>query len=313
MRVFFELRKEIIFSIALYLLLKIFFINDFFSEYIEQVILYTIIIIVSALGLNIIYGYTGQFSLGHAGFYGLGAYFSAYLTKTFSIESAFFFIFIIFLSGCFTALIAYLIGIPILKFRDDFLAIATLGLGILIRNVLDNSDRFIETLGGSRGFVGINNLSNLEIVFFVSLFFILISKNIIYSRYGLFWRTIRDDEIASSSIGINTTNLKLLAFVYGCFLAGSAGAMYAHLYTFLHPSNFDFLKSVDFLVIVIIGGMGSISGTIIAGVLWILIIEGLRILLPPDILELRWVIIPVILIIIMMWKPYGLMIKKKAI
>lgn len=313
MRVFFELRKELIFSIALYLLLKIFFINDFFSEYIEQVILYTVIIIVSALGLNIIYGYTGQFSLGHAGFYGLGAYFSAYLTKTFSIESAFFFIIIIFLSGCFTALIAYLIGIPILKFRDDFLAIATLGLGILIRNVLDNSDRFIETLGGSRGFVGINNLSNLEIVFFVSLFFILISKNIIYSRYGLFWRTIRDDEIASSSIGINTTNLKLLAFVYGCFLAGSAGAMYAHLYTFLHPSNFDFLKSVDFLVIVIIGGMGSISGTIIAGVLWILIIEGLRILLPPDILELRWVIIPVILIIIMMWKPYGLMIKKKAI
>ncbi|MCX7991559.1 MAG: branched-chain amino acid ABC transporter permease [Proteobacteria bacterium] len=313
MRLLLEIRKELLFSLAIYLLLKVFFINDIFSEYIEQVILYTIIIVVASLGLNIIYGFTGQFSLGHAGFYGLGAYFSAYLTKTFSIESGLLFIFIILLSGAFSAFIAYLIGIPILKFRDDFLAIATLGLGILIRNILDNSDRFIETLGGSRGFVGINSLSGLEIVFFVSLFFILISKNIIYSKYGLFWRTIRDDETASSSIGINTTNIKLLAFVYGCFLAGSAGAMYAHLYTFLHPSNFDFLKSVDFLVIVIVGGMGSISGTIIAGFLWVFIIEGLRILLPPDILELRWVIIPVILIIIMMWKPYGLMIKKKVI
>lgn len=313
MRLFFELRKELIFSLILYAILKILFLNNVFSEYITQIILYTIIIIVASLGLNIIYGYTGQFSLGHAGFYGLGAYFSAYLSKTFSIESTLLFLLIIFLSGLFTALIAYIIGIPILKFRDDFLAIATLGLGILIRNILDNSDRFIETLGGSRGFVGINPLSNLETVFFVSLFLILISKNIIFSRYGLFWRTIRDDEIASSSIGINTTNLKLFAFVYGCFLAGSAGALYAHLYTFLHPSNFDFLKSVDFLVIVIVGGMGSISGTILAGILWILIIEGLRIILPPDILELRWVIIPIILIIIMIWKPYGLMIKKKVV
>lgn len=313
MRFFLEIRKELAFSIILFVILKLFFITDFFSEYVEQVILYTIIIILSSLGLNIIYGFTGQFSLGHAGFYGLGAYFSAYITKTFSIESALLFVIVIFLSGFFSALVAYLIGIPILRFRDDFLAIATLGLGILIRNILDNSDRFIETLGGSRGFVGINNLSSLEIVFFVSLFLILVSKNIIYSRHGLFWRTVRDDEIASSSIGINIANMKLLAFVFGCFLAGSAGAMYAHLYTFLHPSNFDFLKSVDFLVIVIVGGMGSIAGTIIAGFLWVLIIEGLRILLPPNILELRWVIIPIILIIIMIWRPYGLMIKKKML
>ncbi len=313
MRFFLEIRKELAFSIILFVILKLFFITDFFSEYVEQVILYTIIIILSSLGLNIIYGFTGQFSLGHAGFYGLGAYFSAYITKTFSIESALLFVIVIFLSGFFSALVAYLIGIPILRFRDDFLAIATLGLGILIRNILDNSDRFIETLGGSRGFVGINNLSSLEIVFFVSLFLILVSKNIIYSRHGLFWRTVRDDEIASSSIGINIANMKLLAFVFGCFLAGSAGAMYAHLYTFLHPSNFDFLKSVDFLVIVIVGGMGSIAGTIIAGFFWVLIIEGLRILLPPNILELRWVIIPIILIIIMIWRPYGLMIKKKML
>lgn len=312
MKFFLELRKELSFSLILYVILKVIFLNHLFSGYIEQVTLYTIIIILTSLGLNIIYGYTGQFSLGHAAFYALGAYFSAYITKTFSIDSSLLFLPVIFFSGFFTAIVAYLIGIPILKFRDDFLAIATLGFGILIRTVLDNSDRFLEIFGGSRGFVGINNLSNLEIVFFVSLFLILISKNIIQSRYGAFWIAIRDDETASSSIGINIAQIKLLAFVYGCFLAGCGGAMYAHLYTFLHPSNFDFLKSVDFLVIVIIGGMGSISGTIIAGFLWVLVIEGLRILLPPDILEFRWVIIPILLILIMIWKPYGLMIRKRA-
>ncbi len=313
MKLLLELRKEIVFSLLLYMLLKMIFINNLFSDYVEQVILYTIIIVLGSLGLNIIYGYTGQFSLGHAAFYGLGAYFSAFITKSFSIESSLMFIIVVFSGGFFSAFVAYLIGIPILKFKDDFLAIATLGFGILIRNILDNSDRFLETLGGSRGFVGIASLSDLETVFFVSIFLILMSKNIIQSRYGIFWMSIRDDETASSSVGINVSDMKLLAFVYGCFLAGVAGALYAHLYTFLHPSNFDFLKSVDFLVIVIVGGMGNISGTVVAGVFWILIIEGLRIMLPAHILEYRWVIIPIVLIIIMILKPYGLMVRKRAL
>ena len=105
--------------------------------------------------------------------------------------------------------------------------------------------------------------------------------------------------------------MKLMAFSYGCFLAGVAGALYAHLYTFLHPSNFDFLKSIDFLIIVILGGMGNIAGTIYAGLIWVGFIEGLRIVLPGDILDLRWVFIPLLLIMLMMWRPYGLTTKKK--
>jgi branched-chain amino acid transport system permease protein len=106
--------------------------------------------------------------------------------------------------------------------------------------------------------------------------------------------------------------MKLMAFTYGCFLAGVAGALYAHLYTFLHPSNFDVLKSIDFLIIVILGGMGNIAGTIYAGLLWVGIIEGLRIMLPEKALELRWVFIPLMLIGLMMWRPYGLMTKRRG-
>ena len=127
-----------------------------------------------------------------------------------------------------------------------------------------------------------------------------VTRNLIFSRYGLFWQCIKDDELASTAFGIDTGRMKSMAFTYGCFLAGVAGGLYAHLYTFLHPSNFDFLKSIDFLIIVIVGGMGSITGTIVAGLLWVGFIEGLRIVLPSGMLELRWVFIPLFLIILMM-------------
>jgi branched-chain amino acid transport system permease protein len=104
--------------------------------------------------------------------------------------------------------------------------------------------------------------------------------------------------------------MKLMAFTYGCFLAGIGGALYAHLYTILHPSNFDILKSIDFLIIVIVGGMGSITGTIYAGLIWVGFIEGLRIVLPAEIVDLRWVFIPLLLIALMMWRPYGIIAKK---
>jgi len=178
--------------------------------------------------------------------------------------------------------------------------------------LLDNSDRFIEVLGGSRGFIGIPKIVNLEVGFCTVVFLILVTKNLIFSRYGLLWQCIKDDELASTVFGINAAHMKLMAFTYGCFLAGIGGALYAYLYSFLHPSNFDFLKSIDFLIIVIVGGMGSITGTIYAGLLWVTVIEGLRIVLPAQLLELRWVFIPILLIIVMMWKPYGLLARRES-
>lgn len=309
MKFFWEARKVIALSAIIYVVLKFVFFFGFVSQYIEQITLYALIVILTSLGLNVIYGYTGQFSLGHAAFYGIGAYMSAYLTKVFGIESVFAYIPILFISGATAGLVGYLIGMPILRLRDDFLAIATLGFGTLVRVFLDNSDKFAEVLGGSRGFVGIPRLTSFELAFFITVFLILITRNLIFSRYGLFWRCIKSDELASASIGINTFSMKLMAFTYGCFLAGIGGALYANLYTFLHPSNFDILKSIDFLIIVIVGGMGSITGTIYAGLIWVGIIEGLRIVLPAEIVDLRWVVIPLLLIALMMWKPHGLITK----
>jgi len=302
--------KFLLVSAIIYTILKVLYAGDFVSSYIQQIVLYALIVTLTSLGLNVIYGYTGQFSLGHAAFYGIGAYVSAYLTRLIGAEGVFTFLPVLFLSGVVSGLIGYLIGIPILRLRDDFLAIATLGFGTLVRVFLDNSDRFADVLGGSRGFVGIPKLTNLEIAFFSTILIILITKNLVYSRYGLFWRCIREDELASTSVGINTTNMKLMAFSYGCMLAGVGGALYAHLYTFLHPSNFDILKSIDFLIIVIIGGMGSIVGTVYASIIWVGFIEGLRIILPVEVLDLRWVVIPILLIALMMWKPYGLISRK---
>jgi branched-chain amino acid transport system permease protein len=310
MNFFVESRKFLLLGLVIYVVLKALFAFGVVSQYIEQITLFAFIMILASLGLNVIYGYTGQFSLGHAAFYGMGAYTSAYLTKIFGIEGVLGFLPAMILAGTATGLVGYVIGIPILKLRDDFLAIATLGLGTMFKVLLDNSDRFAEVLGGSRGFVGIPRITNLELTLSVTVFLVLVTRNIIFSRYGLFWRCIKADELASVSIGVDTTKMKLMAFSYGCFLAGIAGALYAHLYTFLHPSNFDVLKSIDFLIVVIIGGMGSITGTIYAGLIWVGVIEGLRILLPTEMLDLRWVFIPLMLILLMMWKPYGLITKR---
>jgi len=305
-----ESRIFLAIAIPVYIIVKALFCLNILSPYIQQICLYAIIVALTSLGLNVIYGYTGQFSLGHAAFYGIGAYTSAYVTKLLCIESAISFIPVLILCGIVSGFIGYLIGIPILRLRDDFLAIATLGFGTLVRVFLDNSDKFAESLGGSRGFVGIPRITNLELVFFSLIFVVLVTRNLIHSRYGLFWQCIKDDELAASSVGIDTASMKLMAFTYGCMLAGFGGALYANLYVFLHPSNFDLLRSIDFLIIVIIGGMGSIMGTIYASIIWIGFIEGLRIALPAHVLDLRWVVIPILLIALMMWRPYGLMIKK---
>jgi len=305
-------RRLIIVSVVAYVLLKWFFISGLATEYLQQIILYALVVIIGALGLNVIYGYTGQFSLGQAAFYGIGAYTSAYLTHVFSIGSALPFLPVLLASGLMSALVGYLIGFPILRLRDDFLAIATLGFGIFVRVFLDNSDRLIDALGGARGFVGIPRITSLDLVLPVLVILVLATRNVIFSKYGLFWQCIKDDELASSAFGINTGRMKSMAFTYGCFLAGVAGALYAHLYTFLHPSNFDFLKSIDFLIIVIVGGMGSITGTIAAGLVWVGFIEGLRIVLPAGLLEYRWVFIPLFLIILMFWRPNGLMAGKES-
>jgi branched-chain amino acid transport system permease protein len=277
------------------------------NPYWQQIIQYAGIISISALGLNLIYGYTGQFSLGHAAFYGIGAYTSALITKLIPQGGIASLLIAIVAASVIVALVAFLIGMPILRLKSDYLGIATLGFGIIIKVIFDNADAVIPSMGGSRGMLGIPKLTSFPVVYAGVIAAVLVIRNFVSSSLGRACISIREDEIAAESVGINTTKYKTLGFVLGSVFAGVAGALYAHLYTFLHPMNFDFLKSIDVLLIVVLGGLGSISGTIIAAVSWTFLLEGLRVILPPSILDWRLVIYPLLLIIVMILKPKGLL------
>lgn len=296
----------IIIILAIYALLQVLITTGILNPYWQQIIGFAGIMTISALGLNIIYGYTGQFSLGHAAFYGLGAYTAALITKSFPHLGILGFILSFFCAGILVALVAFLIGLPILRLKSDYLGIATLGFGIIIKVVFDNADAVIPKLGGSRGMGGIAHYTNFAWVYFLGLAAVLVVRNFVYSSVGRACISIREDEIAAESVGIDTTRYKTMGFVLGCTYAGIAGVLYAHLYTFLHPSNFDFLKSIDILLIVVLGGLGSISGTIVAAIGWTFLLEGLRVALPPEILDWRLVIYPLLLIIVMILRPRGL-------
>ncbi len=264
------------------------------------------VVAISAQGLNIIYGYAGLFSLGHAAFYGIGAYTAAYLMKTAGGESQILFLAALLLGGGAAAMVAYLIGLPTLRLTSDYLGIATLGFGIIMKVVFDNADSFLPELGGARGMTGIAKMTTVPWAVLFLLISLLVVRNLIHSSYGRAIVSIREDEIAAETMGIDTFRYKMAGFVIGCAFAGVAGGLYAHLYSFLHPSNFDFFKSIDILVIVVLGGLGNMSGTLVASFGWIFLLEGLRVALPPGYVELRWVLIPVLLIITMLLRPQGL-------
>ncbi|MGE5618964.1 MAG: branched-chain amino acid ABC transporter permease [Sphingomonadaceae bacterium] len=276
------------------------------NPYWELIIQYACIVTIAALGLNIIYGFNGQFSLGHVAFYGLGAYSAGLVTKMWTGDNPFGFLGAILIGGLVAALVAFLIGLPILRLGSDYLGIATLGFGFIVKVAFDNADALIPAMGGARGMTGIVKLTSWPWVAVAAIVAVVVMRNFVYSSHGRATLSVREDEIAANSMGINIARYKTIAFVMGCFYAGIAGALYAHLYTFLHPSNFDFLKSVDLLLIVVLGGLGSMSGTIIAALGWTFLLEGLRVLLPQEVLDFRFVIYPLLLIAAMLLRPQGL-------
>lgn len=281
--------------------------------YLIKIISYACCIAISSLGLNLIYGYTGLFSLGHAAFMGIGAYLSALITKSFfQYGYLIYFISIIF-SALITFLVSYLIAIPILRLKSDYLGIATLGFGIIVKVLLDNSDKIFPQMGGSRGMLGIPNFTNFKIVFFSLVIIIIIMRNLIYSKFGRSLLAIREDESAAYALGIDVYKQRLLSFAIGSTFASFSGSLYAHLYCFLHPSNFDFLRSIDLMLIIVLGGLGSMSGTVIASFLWVFILEGLRIILPQAILDWRLIIYPLLLILLMLLRPQGLFGNKEIL
>jgi branched-chain amino acid transport system permease protein len=282
-----------------------------FQYYTRIVSLIEINIMLTA-SLALINGYTGQFSLGHAGFMAIGAYTSVLITTILpkallgtsldpsTVAGNAGFIVSVLAAGCMAGVFGFVIGFPSLRLRGDYLAIVTLASGEVIRAGL----RFFNILGGPRGVPGIPAFSN---AFYLGVFFVLslwIMRNFVYSHYGRACIAVRDNEIAASSMGINVTFQKVSAFVLGAFFAGIAGSLFAHMSRYINPDNFGFLKTLDVLIFLYIGGSSSIAGSIVGAGIFTVVPEGLRLV---NIENWRMVIYPLILILVMRFKRDGIM------
>lgn len=294
-------KKNIIIFLALiasYIIGKVLIDNGIIDSYLQLNIFLVGINIILAVSLNLITGFTGQFTLGHAAFMSIGAYTSAVVTAKFQLP----FIAGIISAGLLASIAGIIIGIPTLRLKGDYLAIATLGFGEIVRILALN----IDYIGGAIGFNDIPQYTNWTWVFILTVGTVVLISNFIKSYHGRACIGIRENEIAAEAMGVNTTYYKVLAFAIGAFFAGCAGALYANYFYFIKPDSFGFMKSIDILVIVVFGGMGSITGSIVGAVALSIISNSLQ-----NIPDLRMVIYAVILFLIMVYKPTGLMGKSE--
>lgn len=338
-----------------------------------------------SIGLNLIYGFNGQFSLGQWGFYAIGAYaaadvtyrwtqlhsaggltvlffavllaglgiflvmklvdrlrgmdalsaFAIYLIAVIAlvlvavqigkvldaplsaalaalpknVSTIIVYLIAVLLAGVLAAEVSFLFGLPVLTLGSDYFGIATLGLTIIVKVLLDNSDTLLgfAEMKGARGMIGIPKVTSWLIVFVALVLVVILVRNLLNSSYGRAIISVREDEIAATAMGINIANYKILTFVIGSGLAGLAGGLYAHINGFLHPDTFNFIKSFDPMIIIVFGGLGSITGTVFASFAWALVLEGfLRLILPQGFETWRFVVYPVLLLIMMLLKPNGL-------
>jgi branched-chain amino acid transport system permease protein len=268
-------------------------LSEYLPDYFQTQLIYIGINIILAVSLNLINGFAGQFSLGHAGFMAIGAYVTAYLTVNYGgfsssgavtlvehvglphlIAVPLVFLAATLMGGLVAAFFGVLVGLPTLRLRGDYLAIATLGFGEIIVYIISQ----IEEVGGARGF-SLSSELQLSSFFWVYAWValtILAARNLITSSHGRALVAIREDEVAAAAMGIDTTRYKVIAFVIGASLAGVAGALYGHYSMYLHIDSFRFLRSIEIVVMVVVGGMGSIAGSVAAAVILTLLPELLR-------------------------------------
>ncbi|MCE9611311.1 MAG: branched-chain amino acid ABC transporter permease [Chthoniobacter sp.] len=273
--------------------------------------------IILAVGLNLVNGYTGQFSLGHAGFMAVGAYASSWLTLKYgysmgsgTLNTTTVFVLALLGGGLGAALAGLIVGVPSLRLKGDYLAIVTLGVNEISKGVLQKA----EPLGAQRGLGGMEQHTNFFWTFAFAAITIYVVLNLVGSTYGRGFLAVRDDEIAAEAMGINTTKYKVLAFVLAAFFAGIAGGLYAHFKQFIHPEGFNFLRSVDIVVMVILGGMGNTAGVVVAATLLTILPEFLRAVsryewLPEwlrHVAENRMILYSLLLIVLMLTRPQGL-------
>lgn len=289
---------DVLALIVLFTLVQYFITTGLLNQYYQINLTSMCINIILAVSLNLINGFTGQLSLGHAGFMAIGAYASVIMTQM--LDQPFI---LGLIAACMAAALGgFIIGVPTLRLKGDYLAIATLALGEIIRVTLQN----IDYVNGPAGILGITKMTTWPWLFGAMVITILVVVNLINSSYGRAIISVREDEVASELMGINTTKYKVIAFVIGAMFAGLAGALYAHYFYIIKPETFNFMKSFDILVMVVLGGLGSTTGAIIAAMFITALTAALQ-----SFPAVRMIIYALILIIVMIYRPQGLMGNKE--
>ncbi len=281
------------------------------SPYVLQVLCLAGINVTLAVSLNLINGFTGQFSIGHAGFMAIGAYSSAWITVTFGdrIRAAVPFLpefgqesvlllVALGLGALLAAVAGFFVGVPSLRLRGDYLAIVTLGFGEIIRVFILN----VDAVGGARGYSGIPKLANFFWIWLFAVASIVVVSRIVRSSFGRTLIAIREDEIAAEAMGVDTTRSKVISFVVSSAMAGVAGGLFGHYLMYIHTNTFTFIKSFEIIIMIVIGGLGSITGSVIGAVLYIFLTEGLR-----EFAQYRMVLFSLLLIVIMIVRPQGIL------
>lgn len=282
------------------------------NPYVVRVVVLCCFSVMLAVSLNIINGYAGQFSIGHAGFYAMGAYtggaFTVYLGPLLVralalsglpawVGGAVLLLVAVLVGSLAAAVAGLVVGLPSLRLRGDYLAIATLGFGEMIRVIIQN----VPAVGGPYGFDGIPIYSSFFWVALFTVAIVWVSRNLLNSRHGRAMRALRDDETAAGALGVNVTYHKVSAFVLSSAMAGCAGALYAHYDGYLQPDSFNFIKSIEIIIMVVAGGLGSTTGAVIAAILLTVLPEGLR-----ELQDYRMVIYSALLVVLMLVRPQGL-------
>jgi branched-chain amino acid transport system permease protein len=277
--------------------------------YFTQLFVLACINAILAVSLNLVNGLSGQFSLGHAGFMAIGAYTAASM-NVFLLESLHgtpagdqtALVLSLLAGAVLSGFAGYLVGLPSLRLKGDYLAIATLGFGEIIRVVILN----IQKVGGARGFPGIPSSTSAFSVVFILALCVALTHRFVKSTHGRALLAIRENEVAAEAMGVNTTSYKVGAFVVSSAVAGVAGGLFAHYLSYINPSSFDFMKSVEIVVMVVLGGMGSVSGSVLAAFILTLLPEALRPLQQVTGVDLRMVIYSLLLVLMMLWRPKGM-------
>ncbi len=292
------------------------------DKYTQTVLMFMAVNVIVSASLNLVNGYMGEFSCGHGGFMAVGAYVSSILGVLLFAKDRVFgppllppewalvgFPLLVLAGGLAAALAGLLVAIPSFRTRGDYLAIITIAANYIVISVIEN----LDVIGGSRGFMGMKRVVKamgkawdlpwmLLWSFVFAVFTIWILRRFVYSTYGKGVMAICQDEVAAEIMSVDTNRMKIAAFMLSSGLAGVAGALFAHIVGYVNPGSFGILKSTEALVMVYLGGMGSLSGSVLSAVLFTLLLEALR---PLQII--KWIVVPLLLILLMQFRPEGIL------